>query len=103
MKWPRTWLEVFDPQATQKLDVSRIVSDLNNPQVRAHWLRAVLDQLRAINLEVDKLLDKGPITERLIEISAKRRQIVAVLEQIEASRNSVELENNHNQDDLLAV
>ena len=103
MSLPRNWRELFSPRNTHKLDVGRLMEDLNNPLVRANWLKAVLEQLVAMNLDIDRLLDRGEIDERIREISARRRQLVAVLEQIEASRNSVELEKDHNQDDLLAI
>ena len=98
MKWLR---QILDPAPMYDLDLTKLSLALNGPAVRHHWLKALLEQLRELNLEIDRMLERNDPQSRYIEISARRRQLVAILQQIETSKNSVELEVDHNQESLL--
>lgn len=97
MKLPRLIDKFFEPIAFQSLDVSALMMALNDPAVRQHWLRNVLLELKEINIAVDRALERPEPSLRLLELGARRRQIMSVLQQIETSKNSVELDDDQNQ------
>src|SRR5688500_18001145 len=101
MRWPKTWAGLLDPEAKQELDMESLALALNASTVRVHWLQEVLATLAKINLEIDKMVERNDNKESFIQVSAKRRAIAEVLQQILVSRNSVAMELHHNQGAVL--
>lgn len=96
MNWPRTIFEILCPAELNDLNVEELAIALNNPAVRNRWLQDVLEDLRRLNLHVDKLLERNEPQHKFVEVSARRRQTWAILQQIQLAKNSVEMDSGHN-------
>lgn len=91
-KWFR---EIFDPQDFNDLDTGLMISSFNDPVVRAEWFVMVLEEIRHINLSVDKkLLVESELG--LIDLCARRKGIQDVLEMILSARRRVTQGEGHN-------
>lgn len=93
MKKIKQWLnDIFAPE--QDLDIHAIGSALNDPTIRAAWMQAVLDEIRAIHVEIDRRLLNGEMN--LIDLCARRKAFKDVLEAILSARRTVTREARHN-------
>lgn len=82
MKKLKRWLkEVFEPESFNDLDVSVIVLAFNDPEVRAIWLSWCLDELKVMNVEVDKRLLSGSEAS-FTDLCARRKAFQDVLEAV---------------------
>ncbi len=91
MKTIKRWLkDLFDPQTFNNLDTAAIGGALNDPGVRTLWLAYCLDELKSINLEVDKRLLLARDNEMgLIDLCARRKAFQDVLEAILSARRKL--------------
>lgn len=81
-KVPRFLLNLFSPQHLQNLDVLELLEAFNNPTVRKLWIYEVYQELRALNLGVEKALLTGKTTD----LSVRRKAIQDVLELITTAK-----------------
>lgn len=89
MKKFRQWLSAyFDPESFNDLDIGAIGSALNDSSVRIIWLSACMDELKAINLEVDKRLLLGS-EMGLLDLCSRRKAYQDILEGILTARRQV--------------
>lgn len=94
MRAIRFLYELLSPPDLQKLDVGEVVTALNDSSIRAHWLKAILNEIQDINIAIDSdLLQKrdGSLRDR----SVQRRTLQFVLEQVLASKRAVEGQGVH--------
>jgi hypothetical protein len=97
------WLsQLFEPSAFNDLNINELLASLTDTSVRNHWMKAVLEEVKEINLRTHVALMNGDLGERFIQESARLQGIDWVLRQILNSQNSVAMEKRQNQtDDVL--
>ncbi len=89
MKTIKRWLkDIFDPETFNDLDRAAMGSAFNDPAVRELWLTYCFDELRLMNMEVDKRLLSGTDIG-LIDLCARRKAFQDVLEAILSSRRKL--------------
>jgi len=81
---PRWLKSIFSPNDLQNLDVHEILDALNDSSVRKEWILETFEELKRINLEVDRKLlsDEGNI----IGLAARRKAYQDMLESILTAR-----------------
>lgn len=90
MKKIRRWFkDFFDPQDFNNLDIAAIGTAFNDTQVRALWLFNCFDEIRRINLEVEKRLLNGTQNANLTDLCARRKAYQDVMEGILSARRQV--------------
>lgn len=89
MKQVKRWLkEIFGAEEFNNLDTAAIANAFNDPGVRALWLVYCFEELRNINMEVDRRLLSG--TEMgLIDLCARRKAFQDILEAIPSARRKL--------------
>ena len=90
----KKWIEsLYKPEETNFRDAAKedIFLALNEPAVRTHWVNALIEELRAINIGVDRALSDGKFDE-LPSKADRRRAIVFCLNQILDSKQAIETE-----------
>lgn len=88
------WIEsLYKPQQTNLRDaaIEDINLALNEPAVRNHWIDAMVEELRAINIGVDRALADNNF-EQLPSKAERRRAILFCLNQILDSKQSLDTE-----------
>jgi hypothetical protein len=99
MKW------FFKPAAQDLMSESNTfsVADIRNAfednSIRRRWLTAVTNELARIHLEVDGLLESDAPYEKTVALSARRKAISWILEQVMIAKTSKELAIHHNPDE----
>lgn len=89
MRYVKKWLsEMFEPEQAQDLDISMIVESLTDMEVRNIWMESVFEQIKTINLEIDKRMLSGD-TQGIQDLCVKRRTIQELLESILSARRTV--------------
>lgn len=89
MKKLRRFLkDIFSPDNFNDLDTAVIRESFNDPIVRAIWLADCLDELKRINLEVDKRLLAGTNVQ-LTDLCARRKAYQDVLESVLSARRLI--------------
>lgn len=92
MKKLQQWLKnVFEPEEYNDLDVTSIAEALNDSSIRHRWFLDVLEEIRRINIEVDKRLLSGP-EYGLTDLCARRKAIQYVLEAVLSVKRQVKQE-----------
>ena len=90
----KRWLkDVFDPE--RDLDIDAIRSAFNDASIRSVWLSGCLDELRRMNMEVDKRLLNGA-TLSLADLCARRKAYQDILEAVLSARRQVTQEPRPN-------
>jgi hypothetical protein len=97
MKFPKWITDIYKPEELQKIKVEEILMAMNDVSIRKHWLFEVLDELKEVNLSIDRALDARE-QYSFEELSAKRRALTWVLNQVLSSKNSVAMDRRHNHD-----
>lgn len=86
---PRFFKSLFSPMYMQDIDISEIISALNDTRIRNVWLHDLYEELKRLNLDVDQALLKGET--HVTALSARRKAFGDVLEMILiAKRRKVE-------------
>lgn len=80
--------EIFDPQAYNDLDTDAIRSALNDASVRNTWLSDCIDEMRRINIEVDRRMLYGTVVD-LTDLCARRKAIQDLLEAALSARRKI--------------
>ncbi len=89
MKKIKRWFkEIFEPEVFNDLDTAAIAGAFNDPGVRTLWLAYCLDEIKEINMEVDKRLLQGSELG-LLDLCARRKAFQDVLEAIPAARRKL--------------
>lgn len=92
----KRWLkEMFAPDTFNDLDTSAIASAFNDPSVREMWLTYCFEELKRINLEVDRRLLVGSETG-FIDLCARRKAFQDVLEAVLSARRKLSQAARHN-------
>ena len=80
MKKINRWLHsIFETKQLQNIDLMEILDAMNDPGTRKFWLWDVCEELKRINLEIDKRLVMGNEL-KLNDLAARRRAYQDVLE-----------------------
>lgn len=88
------WIEaLYVPSKTNLRDAGRedLEIALNDPSIRRHWLNAMEEELRAINVGVDRSLAEGTFND-IASKADRRRAILFCLNQILDSRTAIDNE-----------
>lgn len=89
MKKIRKWIsDLFEAGDYQDISLDYIVDAFNDPSVRSAWLQMVVDEIRAINMEVDRRLLNG-LETGLIDLCAKRRTYQDILNFVVSAKKTV--------------
>lgn len=93
MKKLTRWLNhLFSPKELNGLDVQDILSALSEESTRKLWLFESFQELKRMNLEIDKRLLAG-VTFNLTDLAARRKAYQDMLEGILSARRQI---RNHN-------
>lgn len=93
MKKLNRWLKnLFTPKELHGLDVSEILAALNEEAVRKLWIFEAFQELKRMNLEVDKRLLSGAAYS-LTDLAARRKAYQDMLDGILSARRQL---RNHN-------
>lgn len=85
----KKWLEsMFEPEQFNDMDVLSIEKALDDMSIRSIWLQGCFDEIKRINLEVDKRLLQGP-EYGLTDLCARRKAYQDVLESALSARRQV--------------
>lgn len=79
---------MFQPDQFNNLDTALIAGAFNDPGVRAIWLDYCFEELRTINLEVDKRLLSGSELS-FTDLCARRKAFQDVLEAVLSARRKL--------------
>lgn len=87
-KIKRWFKDFFNPQDFNNLDMGAITESFNDAQVRGLWLLGCFDEIKRINLDVEKRLLRGTESS-LVDLCARRKAYQDILESILAARRQV--------------
>lgn len=89
MKRVKRWLaDIFEPAEFNGLDLVGIGEAFNDSAVRSRWLLDLLEELRRINLEVDRRLLMGN-DFGFNDLCARRKAFQDVLEGVLSAKRSI--------------
>ncbi len=93
MKKIARWLkDVFSPKELQGLDVQEIIAALGDEPTRKMWIYEVFQELKRVNLEVDRRLLAAQ-TSGLTDLAARRKAYQDVLDGILAAKRQIKNPN----------
>lgn len=96
MKKLKRWFnEYFAPEEFNGLDTSAIADALNDSAVRGIWLNSCFEEIKRVNIEVDRRLLTG-MEMGLIDLCARRKAYQDMLESVLSARRVVTQEVRHN-------
>ena len=87
--------DLFNPHAYLELDVYDVLDGLKDDVVRKNWLFEVLQEIKRLSLDIDKMLETGNVSG-ISNLSARRKGLQFVLEAAIEQKNAVHREPNHN-------
>lgn len=86
MKKVKQWLSaVFNPEDFNDLDVGAIATALNDQRTRGIWLASMFDQIKEINIQVDRRLLNGE-EYGLTDLCARRKAFQDMLQEVLSAR-----------------
>lgn len=96
MKKIKEWLQdIFSPEDFNDLNIVSIGEAFNDPGVRKRWLLDLFEEIKRINMDLDRRLLVG--TEfGLTDLCARRKAIQDVLELVLSARRAVVQEERPN-------
>lgn len=90
------WLkDLFDPGNFNDLDIASVASALNDSSTRVIWLQMCFEELREINMTVDKRLLIGS-EAGLADLCARRKAYQDILEAVLTASRQVKQEGRPN-------
>lgn len=97
MKILKKWFgDMFEPDHFNDLDTNSIEQAFSDVSVRSLWLHECFDEIKRINLEVDKRLLNGP-EYGLTDLCARRKAYQDVLESVLSMRRKLQTQTGrHN-------
>lgn len=103
MKTMIKWLStLFDPSIFNNLNMDELMGAMQDGDVRAHWIRSVLDEIKECNMRTHVALMNGELKDKFGQESARLMGIDWALRQILNSKTSIAMERHHNQADALS-
>lgn len=87
-KIKRWFKDIFNPEEFNNIDTSAIANAFNDSTIRGIWLAMCFDELRRINMEVDRRLLSGTNLQ-LTDLCARRKAYQDMLESILSARRQV--------------
>jgi hypothetical protein len=95
MKSIRRWMnDIFGPKEMQEINAFDLLESMNDPTIRKEWLHGVFEELKRMNLEVDKRLLTGGY--RIEDLCARRKAYQDILEGILSAKRSITMGTRHN-------
>ncbi len=89
MKKISRWLnQIFSPKELHGLDIQEILAALNEEPTRKMWIYETLQELKRMNLEIDKRLLTGT-TYNITDLAARRKAYQDILDGILSARRQV--------------
>jgi hypothetical protein len=89
MKRVKRWFsEMFEAPEMNDIDLVGIGEAFNDSAIRTRWIIGILDEIKRINLEVDRRLLNGP-DYGLTDLCARRKAFQDVLESVLAAKRAV--------------
>ncbi len=99
---PFKWLAtLFEPSEFNNLNLDELAAAMLDSDLRRHWLRAVLAEIKEGNMRTHVALMNGNLTEKFVQESARLQGIDWTLRQILNSKTSIAMERRHNRADEL--
>lgn len=96
MKKMTQWIsEMFSPEQFNDLDIFAIGEALNNSDIRQRWFLAVLEEIKRINVDVDRRLLAGS-EFGIMDLCARRKALQDVLELVLSIKRQARQEDRHN-------
>lgn len=93
MKRLSRWLNnVFSPKELHGLDVGELLDCLNDSGIRKLWIYEALQELKRMNLEIDKRLLSGNLFN-ITDLAARRKAYQDMLDGILSAKRQI---RNHN-------
>lgn len=91
-KISRWFKDIFSPKELHGLDVKEIVAALSEEPVRKLWMYEAFQELKRMNLEIDKRLVNNQ-TFHIADLAARRKAYQDMLEGILAARRQLHTHN----------
>lgn len=91
-KLTRWFSNVFSPKELHGLDVQEMLAALGDEPTRKMWIFDVFQELKRMNLEVDKRLLTGQ-TYHLTDLAARRKAYQDILEGILSAKRQIKNQN----------
>lgn len=91
-KISRWFKSIFTPKDLQAIDIQEILAAMNEEPVRKLWLYDTLQELKRMNLEIDKRLLNG-VTYDLTDLAARRKAFQDFFEGILSAKRQVHSNN----------
>lgn len=89
MKKIKRWFsEMFTHEEINDLDMAAIIEAFDNLEVRQHWMMWIFEEIKSMNLEVDKRLLSGS-EAGFIDLCSRRKAIQDVLNAVLIAKRSV--------------
>ncbi len=88
IKIKRWFKDFFNPEQFNDLDLVLIAESFSDQQIRGVWLSNCLEEIRRINLEVDKRMLLGS-EMNYIDLCARRKAFQDILEMVLSARRTV--------------
>ena len=88
MKIKRWLKEIFDPVQFNNLDMAAIGGAFNDPSIRQLWLEYCFDELKAMNVEVDRRL-LADANLSFTDLCARRKAFQDILEAVLSARRKL--------------
>lgn len=92
---PRWLTGLFSPKELQGLDAAELLDALSSPSIARIWLHGVYQELKQMNIEIDRCLLTGRDVH-LTDLCARRRAYQDVLTAIKSAKQSATQAKNHN-------
>lgn len=93
MKKLSRWMNnIFTPKELHGLDVLEILSALNEEPIRKLWIYEALQELKRMNLEIDKRLLLGN-SFQIIDLAARRKAYQDIFDGILSARRQIHSPN----------
>lgn len=93
MKKLSRWLkDVFTPKELHGLDVQDLLEALNDSGIRKLWMYDTLQELKRMNLEIDKRLVSG-VSFQITDLAARRKAYQDVLEGVLSAKRQIKAHN----------
>lgn len=84
-KMPKLLKDLFTPKEMHGLDIEDLALSLSDAQVRKVWLMEVLEEMKNLNLEVDKrLLSKEQWN--ITDLAIKRKAYQDILDKVQIAK-----------------
>lgn len=88
MKKVKKWLsDLFSPENVQGLVLESLVEALSDPQTRDIWLKSVYNDLKEMNVEIDRALVSG-MDYKIADLCARRKAYQQILESLLSAKRS---------------